>query len=446
MKTRSSKRVLANAEPVIAAVESLAHDGRGVTHVGGKAVFIHGALPGETVRYQPTERHKDYDVGEVIDLLSAAPSRVEPACSAYGLCGGCSLQHLDSEQQILAKQQILLDNLDRIGKVTPAELLPPLTGPAWGYRHKTRLGVKFVVGKGRLLVGFRERRSALIADMRECRVLHPRLGQLLQPLAECISGLDIRSRLPQIEAAVGDEAVALVLRVLSEPTVADLVRLREFARQHAVQIHLQTGGPEQLTPLEADYPELFYRLPDFDLTVYFHPTGFTQVNHELNRRMVRQVVELLQPQPHERVLDLFCGLGNFTLPLARRAAQVVGVEADAGLIARARHNAERNGLTQAEFQLGDLYDGARLAQAPWRAGRYDAALLDPPRSGAREVLPLLPALGVQRLVYVSCHPGSLARDAGILVHEHGYRLCQAGVMDMFPQTSHVEALALFERG
>ncbi|MEJ2693867.1 MAG: 23S rRNA (uracil(1939)-C(5))-methyltransferase RlmD, partial [Candidatus Thiodiazotropha sp.] len=361
-----------------------------------------------------------------------------------GICGGCSLQHQAHGAQIEAKQQAMLDALKHIGKLSPERVLPPLQGASfWGYRRKARLGVRHVPKKGGALVGFRERGSSRVADITRCHVLHPRVGELLPQLRALIDALSIRDQVPQIEMAMGDETCVLIFRLLQPASNEDLCLLAEFGSRHQVAVYLQEGGPETVKPLNGAPAELAYELPGFDLKLQFLPNDFTQVNSDINRQMIQRAVELLQLQPQDRVLDLFCGLGNFTLPLARRAAEVTGVEGDAGLVARARDNAERNGLTNTRFYTANLYES--LEHEPWLGQRYNKILLDPPRSGAQEVLSQLPKLGAERIVYVSCYPGTLARDAGILTHELGYRLLSAGVMDMFPHTAHVESIALFEK-
>lgn len=426
-----------------ARVESMGHDGRGLARVEGKATFLHGGLPGEQVVFRYLARRRSHDEGQVVEVLQAAADRVAPRCAHYGVCGGCSLQHLDADAQIEAKQAILLDNLRQIGGVTPAALLPPLRNASpWGYRRKARLGVKDVARKGKVLVGFRERGSSLVADIERCHVLHPRVGELLRPLGELIAGLSVSKRLPQIEMAMDDERCVLILRLLEPLTADDTQRLLAFQAAHDVVFYLQPGGPDTVRPLEQGV-DLRYALPAFDVTLGFEPGDFTQVNTAINRQMVSRAIALLDPKDGERVLDLFCGIGNFTLPIARHCAAVTGVEGDAGLVDRARRNARANGLANTAFFTADLY--GELAAEPWLAQRFDKALLDPPRSGAQQVLALLPALGIGRLVYVSCYPGTLARDAGELVKRHGYRLTRAGVMDMFPHTAHVESIALFER-
>lgn len=438
------RRRLPSADPVHARVEGLTHDGKGLARIDGKAVFITGALPGESVRFRYTRSHSQYDEGVVLEVESPSPDRVVPACPHYGYCGGCSLQHLASPAQVAHKQQWLLDSLARVGRVEPARVLAPLTGEPWGYRRKARLGVKFVTAKSRVLVGFRERDKPYVADLGRCEVLHPRVGSLLPELGRVIGALSIRDRVPQIEVAVGDDAVALSVRVLAQPDEADLECLRAFARGHDLQLYLQPGGPDStwlLWPAEA---ALHYSLPAHGLVLEFQPWHFTQVNSGINRQMVDLSLELLDLSGRDRVLDLFCGLGNFTLALARNAQRVVGVEGDAGLVQWAWHNARRNGVENVEFYATDLAVDA--ADARWlQGGAFDRVLLDPPRSGAAEVMPRVAGLGAARIVYVSCHPATLARDAGILVHEHGYRLEAAGVMDMFPHTAHVESIALFAR-
>jgi 23S rRNA (uracil1939-C5)-methyltransferase len=428
-------------------IVDLDHDGRGVARVGGKVVFVPGALPGETVRLGRRRRRSGHDVAELAEVVTPSPARVEPRCAHFGVCGGCALQHLDPSAQIAAKGRELQVQLERIGKVQPDEVLEPLAGPAWEYRRRARLGVKYVPKKGRVLVGFRERESPYVTDVRRCHVLAPPVGALVEALAVLVDGLAIRDRLPQIEVAIGERpagapATVLVLRVLDPPGEADLERLRAFAREHDVEFWLQPGGYETAAPLDGPADPLRYGLPEFGVDLEFGPLDFVQVNAVLNRRMVSRAIELLAPTPTDAVLDLYCGLGNFTLPLARRAGRVFGVEGEAGLVARARANAERQGLSNATFAVADL--SADLRTEPWARERWDRVLLDPPRVGAKEVLPAVAASRAERVVYISCHPGSLARDAGLLVHEHGYRLAAAGVMDMFPHTAHVESIAVFE--
>lgn len=424
-------------------ITELADDGCGVAHIDGKATFVHGALPGERIMFRYTSRRRRRDEAQVVSVLRAAADRVQPRCTRYGVCGGCSLQHMQPEAQIAAKQAVMLDKLRQIGGVEPATVLPPIINASpWGYRRKARLGVKDVAKKGKVLVGFRERGSSFVTDVDKCHVLHPRVGELLPALGDLIGKLSISRRLPQIEMAMDDDRCVLILRLLDPLSADDEQHLRRFEADHNLAFYTQAGGPETVAPLNESV-DLHYRLPEYDLALAFLPGDFTQVNSEINYKMVVQAITLLQPQADDRVLDLFCGIGNFTLPLARHAASVVGVEGDAGLVDRARRNAERNTVANVEFFTADLY--GELPAEPWMARHFDKALLDPPRSGAQQVLSLLPSLGVQRIVYVSCYPGTLARDAGELVDEHGYTLQSAGVMDMFPHTAHVESIALFEK-
>ena len=436
------RRLKPSAAIETAEIESLDHEGRGVAHVGGKAVFVDGALAGESVRFRRTRRQRRYDEAVVVEVLRAAPERVTPRCRHFGICGGCSLQHLEHAAQVAAKGRIVAEALERIGGVAPERWLPPLAGPAWSYRRRARLGCKFVDKKGKALVGFRERGSPLLADLEVCEVLAAPVGSLVAALAALAGSLDIRRRVAQIEVAIGDNGTALVLRALEDPTEPDLARLREFEARHGIALYLQRGGLDTVTPLTPPASALRYELDGLPAGIEFAPTDFIQVNGELNRLMVARAMELLDPKPTDRALDLFCGLGNFSLPLARRTAAVAGVEGDAALVARARANAARNGIENTAFHAADLA-GASPA-GDWSRAHYDIVLLDPPRAGAREILPIAVASRPRRIVYVSCHPGSFARDAGILRGQLGYRLAAAGVMDMFPHTSHVETIALFE--
>ena len=432
-----------SAAPEEADVVDLSHEGMGVARVEGKAVFVADALPGERVVMRRLARHRNFDQAVLESVLVASPDRVAAACPHFGTCGGCALQHLDPAAQLRFKQAQLLENLARLGGVEPAGLLPPLEGPVWGYRRRARLGIKLVPRKGRVLVGFRERSAPYVADLHECRVLAPPAGSLIDPLAQLVAGLAIVARVPQAEVAIADDACALVLRVLEPPGDEDVERLRAFEASHGVRLYLQPGGVDSVAPLTPGLPPLEYALPGFDVRIRFEPTDFIQVNAALNARMVSRAVELLGAGRDDRVLDLFCGLGNFSLPLARGAGHVVGVEGEAGLVARARANATLNGLANVEFHAANL--AADTSAAPWARTPCSRVLLDPPRAGAWEVLPVVARSGAERVVYISCHPGSLARDAGALVREHGYRLVSAGVMDMFPHTTHVEAMAVFER-
>jgi len=405
---------------------------------------VAGALPGESIRFRRTRQHRQYDEAELLEVLEPSAARVAPRCAHFGVCGGCALQHLAPEAQLEAKQTELRDNLERVGRVAPQQWLEPLRGPVWNYRRRARLGAKFVIKKDRVVVGFRERLAPYVAEVQRCEVLSSPVGELIAPLAAMLNGLSIRHRIPQIEAAVADNVVALVLRVLDPPATDDLARLREFAARHAVRFYLQAGGLDSVLPLDGDTGEpLRYGLPQFGLQLQFAPTDFVQINAQINAALVSRAVELLELTPSGSVLDLYCGLGNFTLALARRAGRVVGVEGAQGLVERARHNARLNDIANAEFHVADL-GRAPDPGLPWLRDNYTHVLLDPPRAGASEVLAAVSRLNPQRVLYISCHPGSLARDLGLLVHEHGMNLVAAGVLDMFPHTTHVESLALLE--
>lgn len=431
-------------------ITDLIHDGRGVARwpeghaQASKAVFVSGALPGETVRVQQTARSKQFDEAKTLEVLTASPDRVQPRCPHFGVCAGCVLQHLAEDKQIEAKQRVLLENLQRIGHVTPGSVLPPLRGDSWGYRRKGRLSVRRVEKKDNTLVGFRELDPRFVADLRECHTLVPQIGFKLDALGALVDGLDARRDIPQIEFIAGDAATVLVFRHLQALSDADKTRLATFGTTHGFSMFLQPGGLDSVYPLTADASALSFHLPQWDIELQFRPLDFIQVNAKLNEAMIVRALDLLDVQPGERVLDLFCGLGNFTLPLARVAGEgtVVGVEGDAGLVARARANAQHNGLSNVQFHAADLAQD--LAGQAWLKQGFDKLLLDPARAGAQEVLKQLPLKGLKRIVYVSCHPGSLARDAGYLVNEAGWTLRDAGVMDMFPHTAHVESIAVFD--
>ena len=435
-----------------AIIESLDHEGRGVTHVEGKVIFVEGALPGEEVEYSSYKRKPSYEQASATRILSASAQRVAPRCRHFGVCGGCSMQHLDSIAQTAVKQRVLEDALWHISRLRAESLFPAIHGPSWGYRYRGRLSVRLVPKKGGVLVGFHERRSSYVADMDSCEVLPPEVSALLPRLRELVGGLSIPDRLPQIEVAVGEHGgsrqFALVLRILEALTAADEAALRAFADAHGVVIYLQTGGPDTVALFHpADAPPLTYTLPEFGVTHRFRPTDFTQVNHGINRVLVRRALALLAPQAGERIADMFCGLGNFTLPIAHCGAQVVGIEGSKALVERAHANAAANSLDQrCEFRVANLFEATPESLAA--LGRFDKMLIDPPREGAIELVKSIGAQGAAapgRIVYVSCSPATLARDAGVLVHEHGYRLLGAGIANMFPQTSHVESIALFER-
>jgi 23S rRNA (uracil1939-C5)-methyltransferase len=432
-------------EPETARIESASHDGRGIAAIDGKKVFVAGALPGETVRFQRRKSRRNFDEAELLEVLEASPERIEARCEAYGRCGGCSLQHVSEAQQRQIKEQALKDNLERIGRVTPATWLEPMTGSGWNYRRRARLAAKDVHAKGRVLVGFRERHAPFITDMHRCEVLAQPVDGMIDALSELIAALSISARLPQIEIAVADNATAMVFRVLDTPTRGDEALLRAFGIDHDIRVYLQPGGLDSIVLLEPDSctDPLYYDLPEFDVRIAFDAVGFVQVNSEINRRMVHQAVELLEPGSEDRVLDLYCGIGNFSLPLARHAGKVLGVEGDAMLVKAAAANAKLNGISNANFRQADLsaIDGSE----GWLREGWDLVLLDPARSGAQEIVEHIDRTGARRIVYVSCHPGTLARDAGTLVNEKGYTCESAGIIDMFPHTAHVESIAVFNK-
>lgn len=442
-----SPRLITAAALESGTVSALTHEGEGIVRAS-KTAFVAGALPGERISYRRIKRRKQHDEAQLVEVHERAPDRVEPRCAHFGVCGGCVLQHLDSTSQILAKEQELRNGLERIARAEPLSWLEPMRGPVWNYRRRARLGARYVPKKERALVGFRERSAPYVADLRRCEVLSQPVDALLAPLGELLTAFDKRSHIPQIEVAVADNAVALVLRVMETLTDADMARLREFEKAHGLRFYLQPGGLDTVRRLDgapADEPALHYALPSFDLRLEFEPTDFLQVNGAINATLVDRAVELLNPGPDSRVLDLYCGLGNFTLALARRAGSVTGVEGDAQLIERARRNALGNGIANASFHVANLAQPPR-ADAGWLEKGYTHVLLDPPRVGAQEMLPTIARFEPQRVLYISCHPGSLARDIGMLVHDHGFVLHAAGVLDMFPHTAHVESIAVLEPG
>ena len=430
----------------IALIESIDHEGIGVAHVDGKVVFIDGGVTGERVRFTRGRSRGNFDLGSVTEVLRESAQRVTPRCGYFGACGGCAMQHVEPSAQVAAKQRVLEDNLARLGKVRPARMLSPVIGPAWAYRNRARLSVHYVAKKGSVLVGFHERRSSFVADTMSCEVLPPAISKLIPELRAMFTSMKLRERIPQVELAVGEDVTVLVLRHLEPIPEEDAAKLRAFADRHGIQWWLQPKGPDTAHPwhpLEA--PELDYALPEFGLRLAFGPTEFTQVNAAVNRVLAKRAVDLLDPRPGERVGDLFCGLGNFSLPLATRGATVIGIEGSAGLVARAEANARANGLDGlASFVVHDLYKDAEGALR--KLGPVDKLLIDPPRDGALDICKGLPDSGAPtRIVYVSCSPGTLARDAGLLVNVKGYTLEAAGVVNMFPHTGHVESIALFER-
>ena len=441
-RRRRSRRQRLPQDPVETVIETLSHDGRGIARIEGKTVFIDGALTGETVRFLYTKKNSKFDEGKTVEVLAnTSADRVEPKCQHFGVCGGCSLMHMSPEAQLSLKQTTLAEQLSHFGNLTPESWLAPLTGPLWGYRRKARLGVKYVPKKERVLVGFREKGSPFLAVLDQCEVLDQRVGSRLAELGEMIKGLEAHNRIAQIEVAMDDEHVALVFRNLDPLSESDQQALINYGQQHDLWIYLQSGGPDTVMPIWPENPQLRYA-PEVDLQLNFEPNDFTQVNAEINYKMIQGTMELLDIKADDRILDLFCGLGNFTLPLATRVTEVVGVEGDANLVKHARQNATLNNLNNATFEQADLTQ-TQLKDYPWAKAGFNKILLDPPRSGAFEVLSQLAGLGAERLVYVSCNPATLARDAGELVEKHGYTLVTAGIMDMFPHTQHVESIALF---
>jgi 23S rRNA (uracil1939-C5)-methyltransferase len=437
-------------------IDALDIEARGVGHLSnedgspGKVVFVEGALPGETVQFNTFKKKKNWEMASLTKVLHESSMRVKPKCEHFGMCGGCAMQHLEPSAQVAIKQRVLEDNLWHIGKVKAGMMLPTIHGPSWGYRYRARLSVKHVKKKGEVLVGFHERKSIFVADIKSCQILPPHVSSMLMPLRRLIASLSLFEQIPQIELAVGSSVTAMVLRIMAPLSLDDEDKLRAFADQYQVQWWLQTKGPETATPFYPLGLQLDYHLPEFGITMPFKPVDFTQVNHMINRVLVARALRLLDAQPHERVADLFCGLGNFTLPIATQAAEVVGIEGAASLCERALENARYNRLDgKTSFSTRNLFE---MTSREWLAlGPFDRMLIDPPRDGAQAVCQALAALGAeqaqfkpQRIVYVSCSPSTLARDAGILVHEAGYRLRHAGVVNMFPHTSHVESMAVFE--
>lgn len=420
----------------------MSNEGRGIAHVDERTVFIDQALLGERVLFKYSRLTSKIAEGRAVEVLQASDMRVEPECEAFAMCGGCSLQHMASAAQVELKQSMLLDQLSH-HDVVPAEVLPPLLGPTRGYRHKARLGVRYVAKKGKVLVGFRERNSSFITETQRCTVLHPSVGDIIGELAECIGQLQAKRTIPQIEVAVGDDQTVLVFRHLEALSDADRQRLAAFCDRHALTAYLQAGKPDQLELLFPQKAEiLYYELPEQAVRIEFQPADFTQVNPVINRAMVNHAIEYLALSPTHHVLDLFSGLGNFSLSMARHCRQVTAVEGSLAMVKKARDNATLNGIDNVEFIYADLYSDEVLS-APWLKNKYDRILLDPPRSGAAMVLPALKKMQADVIVYVSCHPATLARDAAVLVNDLGYRLASAGVMNMFPHTAHVESIAVF---
>ena len=424
-----------------AVIEDLTHDGLGVASVEGRRAFVAGALPGETVTLGRMRRRRRYLEAELTRIVEPCSDRVEPHCPYFGRCGGCALQHMDYPAQVRFKQKVVADAFRTVARLEPRAWQDPITGPEWGYRRRARLGIKYVAGKGRVLVGFRERAAPYITDMDRCPVLVDRIGAAIGDLAETIGRTRIRDRTPQAEVSVGDSAAALVLRVLDEPDEHDRQELEAFGARHGLDVWLQPAGPDSVRPLIDSLAELEYTLSGFDTTFAFEPNDFIQVNAAVNEKMVAAAIEAAGFRPDDRVLDLYCGLGNFTIPIAARVAGVTGVEGDAALVARANANALRNGVSGVTFVAADL----SMPDWPFFRERWDVVLLDPARAGAEAAAAAMGRMAPRRIVYVSCHPGTLARDAAVLVREHGYELSSLRVLDMFPHTHHVEAIAVFDK-
>jgi len=442
------RRKVLPQEPVRCVIETLSHDGRGIARADGKAQFVDGALPGETVMAKMVTSRGRFDELRTLEVLEGASERQQPPCEFADLCGGCSLQHMSGDAQIRYKENTLREHFAHFGGIEPEYWVKPMRSPeTLNYRRKARLGVRYVKARASVLVGFREKRNSFLTDIDRCVVLDPRIGERILPLRELLHDMAAYDRIAQVEVACGDDAAAMVFRNMDELTASDREKLIAFGQTHSLQIYLQPKGPDTVHRI---WPEsesraderLSYRMDEFDLTMRFHPMDFTQVNAGINQGMVHRAVDWLDVQPGERVLDLFCGLGNFTLPLARKGGQVVGVEGDEAMVVRGRENARLNGLDNVSFFGADLHGD--FTGQPWAREGFDKVLIDPPRSGAEEICKYLTAFGARRIVYVSCNPATLARDAGVMVR-NGYRLVCAGVMDMFPHTTHVESIALFER-
>ena len=423
-------------------IESLSNEGRGISHYDDKIIFTRGALPGERVIASRSLSRAKYEEADVVDILESSPDRIEPKCDVYGICGGCSFQHLSSKNQIIAKQSWLKSAFMGQAKIEPKKWLQPLQVESWGYRRKARLGVRYVEKKEKVLVGFRERKSSFITVMSRCEVLHPSLGDNLELLGECIGKLSVKKHVPQIEVAIAELDTILILRHLEPMTKGDESILKEYGDKLAITWYTQSGGLETIKPLN-EAVSLTYALPEYKIEMSFLPNDFTQVNFALNQKMINLAIELLDLNKEDEVIDLFCGLGNFTLPISRYVNKIVGIEGDRGLVERAKANADANEITNASFYKADLFED--VSGFEWfRGQKYNKALIDPARTGAIEIVELLPNLGIERLVYVSCNPATLARDTARLI-ALGFSLMSAGVMDMFPQTAHVESIALFIR-
>ncbi len=442
----SSRRKKVSQEPLEVEVTGLSHDGRGIARVNDKILFVFGALPDETVRVQLTKVHSRFQEGTTLEVLKASPMRVKPPCAHFGTCGGCSLQHIASEQQVALKQTWLADQLTHQGKVTPKEWLPPLLSEPLGYRQKARLAVRYVPKKESLLVGFREQGNNKIAIIDGCQTLDPRVGLKIMALRNLIESLAAKEAIAQIEVAASEKEVALIFRHLEPLSESDQQALISFCQTEGFSLYLQPSNNQSVHKVwpQDHHPYLTYTLPAQDLTFAFHPMDFTQVNAQMNQKMITQALALLDPNPEDVILDLFCGLGNFSLPFAKYAKQVVGVEGSDSAVSRAKENAARNGLSNTEFYACNLEEDCK--QQPFAKGQYNKIILDPPRSGAQKIVEEIAYFAPKQILYVSCNSATFVRDAAILVHQHGYKLAKLGVMDMFPQTAHIETMGLFVAG
>lgn len=432
------------AAPITLDIVSLSHDGRGIASVNGKTTFVSGALPNEKVLCKLTKKHARYNEATAIEILIPAPERTSPLCAHFSKCGGCAMQHLEINTQIKLKEKTLLEQLKHFGKVVPETVIAPLSGNQWNYRRKARLGVRYDRHKGKLVVGFREKSSNYLTNIQTCQVLDASIGMKIASLSELIQSLSQFEHISQIEVAVGDHATALIFRHLTPLSADDLQKMCHYAATHNLHFYLQPNPPEKIHKI---WPKnsselLSYSLPDYQLEMQFHPLDFIQVNGEVNRLLLNKAIELLAPNASDTILDLFSGLGNFTLPLARFARHVTGIEAGNEMVTRAQQNALHNGIQNVEFYAANLQ---APSSANWLTKKYDKILLDPPRTGAKEILPYFPRFAAKKVVYVSCNPATLARDAGELVYNYGYKLKQVGVVNMFPHTNHIEAIALFEK-
>ncbi len=441
--SRRRRRKPIPTETVQVAIKNLSHEGRGVSHLDGKTLFIDGALPGEEVEMRYAAVHAKFDEGYAVNVIKASESRVEPKCQHFEMCGGCSLQHMDSSAQIQFKESILKEHFEHFGKLKPDNWLPALQADTFGYRKKARLGARWVSKKNDCLVGFREKRSNFLTEISHCPVLIEQVDNLIMPLRTLIASLDSKQSTPQIEVAAGDNELALVVRHMEPLSNSDQQKWLEFAKQHHFSLYYQPKGPDTVHKIwpEDGNARLTYSLSAFAVELAFHPMDFTQVNASINQKMVELAIDLLEPQKNEKVLDLFCGLGNFTIPLATKAQAVIGVEGGQAMVDRGYENAKRNNLSNVDFYQADLQTD--FSHFEWAKEGFDKILIDPPRSGALDVVNYVAKFGAKRIVYVSCNPATLARDAGVL-KEKGYRLTKAGVMDMFPHTAHVESIAVFE--